>query len=221
MSRRIRALAFATGALLCAALAAGLASGYRTEIAAEYGALRSVVATVESLPPRRVLRPKVVERSLEVRRVPERFVPPDALAIPEEAVGRAPAAPLPAGSYLLASHLLEAASPKRSSRRPGPGRAPVDIAVAAAGGLIRQAGGQLRRVDVVVVSEPGPGRRGRTSVAAEGVRLLDLRPADADAELSPGPTTGSYVATLALTRAQAVRLIQAESFARQVRLIAR
>ncbi|MFN8161499.1 MAG: hypothetical protein U0R52_10720 [Solirubrobacterales bacterium] len=65
-------------------------------------------------------------------------------------------------------------------------------------------------MDVVVTSEPtGPGP-GRTYVAAPAVALLGL---------SPGP--GGAAATLALTRGQALRLIAAENFARQVTLLPR
>jgi hypothetical protein len=35
----------------------------------------------------------------------------------------------------------------------------------------------------------------------------------------PGPASGASIATLALTRDEALRLIEAESFARSVRLI--
>ena len=38
---------------------------------------------------------------------------------------------------------------------------------------------------------------------------------------SPGPGSATWTATLALRRPQALRLIQAENFARQVRLIPR
>lgn len=222
MSRRARAIAFAAGAAGCAALAAGLAGGYRADVAAEYGALRPVLIAGEPLPAKRVLRPKAVERSLEVRRVPERFVPPGALTAPAEAVGRVPAAPVPAGSYLIASQLVEPEPRHQGRRRAGPGRAPVDIAVSAAGALARFVGRGPRQVDVVVTTEPGPGRgSGRTYVAARAVRLMDLRSAEGEADPGPGPGRADWVATLALTRAQSLRLIQAESFARQVRMIAR
>ncbi|MGH2986646.1 MAG: hypothetical protein ACRDLO_08170, partial [Solirubrobacterales bacterium] len=84
--------------------------------------------------------------------------------------------------------------------------------------------GPGRRVDVVVTSEPGPGGgAGRTYVAAEAVALLDLR-AGGGADAGD-PVTGvggeTWMATLALTREQALRLIHAESFARGVRLIGR
>jgi Flp pilus assembly protein CpaB len=222
MSRRARAVAFAAGALGCAALAAGVAGGYRADVAAELGDLRPVLVAAEPLSARRVLRPGVVEGSLEVRRVPERFVPPDALTTPAEAAGRAPVAPVPAGSYVVASQLAEPRSARSRRRQVGPRRAPVDIAVSAAGALARFERRGPRRVDVVVTTEPGPGGGpGRTYVATKKVRLLDLRSAEGEPDAAPGPSSASWVATLALTRSQSLRLIQAESFARQVRVIAR
>ena len=77
-------------------------------------------------------------------------------------------------------------------------------------------------MDVVVTTEPGPGGTGRTFVAAGAVALLDLSPAggeEAGTDVVPGPQTDSWLATLALTRGEALRLIDAESFARSVRLI--
>jgi hypothetical protein len=76
-------------------------------------------------------------------------------------------------------------------------------------------------VDVVVTRAPGPGGAGRTSVAAEGVELLGLTETG---EPNAEPTLGAggvsaYVATLAVARSQALRLIEAENFAREVRLI--
>ena len=77
-------------------------------------------------------------------------------------------------------------------------------------------------MDVVVTTEPSTGAgAGRTFVAARAVRLLDLRPQSAD-EAPVDPTAGeAWVATLALTRPEALRLIHAQSFAREVRLIGR
>jgi hypothetical protein len=104
----------------------------------------------------------------------------------------------------------------------GAGRQPVEIAVAGAEALA--AGGDDPTgmlVDVVVTTEPGPGGEGRTYVAAAGVRLLALlEGAGGDGANDPLATAGQWEATLALTRPQALRLIQAESFARSVRLIA-
>jgi Flp pilus assembly protein CpaB len=224
MSRRARAAAFAAAALACAALSAGLAGGYRSDVAAQLGPLRPVVVAREPLLAGRPLEPEDVARSLEVRRIPERFVPPGALALPGDALGRAPAGPVTPGSYVLADQLR--LPQERSSNRPpglGAGKRPVEISVTAAGALTARSPRE-QRVDVVVTTEPGPGGGpGRTYVAAESVALLDLRSGGAGgaSDALPGAPAETWVATLALTRTQALRLIQAESFARAVRLIGR
>jgi hypothetical protein len=69
-------------------------------------------------------------------------------------------------------------------------------------------------VDVVVTSEPRGAGRGRTYVAANGVPLLGLGPGPD----GPGAATLA-AATLGLTRGQALELIAAENFARQVTLL--
>lgn len=227
MSRRGRAVGFASAAAVCAGLAAGAASGPAADPAPEFGELREVVVTVEALVPRRRLRERDIARALEIRRVPESFVPPGTLQVPQQAEGRSPLVPVPAGSYLLASQFggpSQAPAGRDSPRPLEPGRRPVEIAVEGAGTLSVEGAGE-RAVDVVVTTEPGPGGgAGRTYVAARGVELLGLRAVEGSAGLGdvvPGPATEAWVATLALTRPQALRLIQAESFARSVRLIGR
>jgi Flp pilus assembly protein CpaB len=226
VSRRVRAIAFAFAALACAALAAGVAGGYRADVDAQLGPLRSVVVARATIPARRPLRPADAGRLLEVRRVPLRFVPGGALAAPEQAIGRVPTGPIPRGAYLLATQ-LEAPGGSRHRRRPAPplrgGRSPVQISVTGATALAvggRDPAGA--RVDVIVTTEPGPGGgRGRTYVAAENVELLALtQSGEAAAELA-GPGVEASTATLALTRSESLRLIQAENFARQVRLLPR
>jgi Flp pilus assembly protein CpaB len=223
VSRRARAAGFAAAAAICAGIAAGATGGPPGGAAEQYGALTDVVVAVEPLAPRRPLGRQTADRALEIRRVPERFVPPDALARPEDAVGRRPAAAIPAGAYLLASQFAAPAE------RGGGGAAgadlagaqrPVEIAVVGAAAL---AGGGTGHVDVVVTTEGTSGAgEGRTYVAAEDVRLLELRATaeegDGDPLAAPGAET--WIATLALTRSQALELIHAESFAREVRLIA-
>ena len=219
MSRRVRAAGFAAAAALCAALAAAATGGEPS--ATELGELRAVVVTTRTLPARRPLRRDALEGALELRRLPERFVPPDALSDPQQALGRRPAATIPAGGYLVASQ-LESLRPGGEDRRPelSGGRRPVEIAVVGAGALAGSRGGPGRRVDVVVTTEPTVGAGvGRTFVAARAVGLLDLRPASAGG-VEP-PSTDSWVATLALSRSEALRLIHAQSFAREVRLIGR
>lgn len=214
MNRRRRAIAFAGLALLAAAVAAAIANGYGSSVARGYGPLRPVVVLTRGLGDDRPLGPADLSAALEVRRVPERFVPPGTLVSPTAALGLVPDAPLPAGSYLLAAHL----HPPRPQRTAVPslgGRRPVEISVSGADALL-VAGGPSpgAKVDVVVTTEPAGAGPGRTYVAAAGVPLLALGPG-AD---GPGPG-GTSAATLGLTRNQALRLIEAESFARKLTLL--
>jgi Flp pilus assembly protein CpaB len=224
MSRRARAVGCASAAAVCAGLAAGAAGGAAGDSAAQYGELREVVVAAEPLPAGRPLGRTAVAEALEVRRIPERFLPPDALTSPAQALGHRPATAIPAGGYLLTSQFR---APSSETPRPAPelggGRRPVEITVEGAGALA-SAGGTGHRVDVVVTTESSPGgAAGRTFVAAEAVGLLDLRPVNGDPadDVLPGPPSEAWIATLALTRAQALRLIHAQSFAREVRLIGR
>jgi pilus assembly protein CpaB len=215
MSRRVRAFGFLAAALIAAATAAALADGYGDSVVSGYGELRPVLVAGSDLPAGKPIDPEAAVGGLEVRRVPVRFAPPGVLSAPAEAVGMVPAAAIPAGSYLLATQL----HPPRSSgalASLGGGRRPVEIAVSGAGALEALGGPPLgSKVDVAVTTEPsGPGD-GRTYVAAPGVPLLGLGPGGEGVE---GETA---TATLGLTRRQALRLIEAESFARRVTLIPR
>jgi Flp pilus assembly protein CpaB len=221
VSRRARAIAFAALALACAGLAAAAASGYRGGIEAQLGVLRPVVIARSELTQREALTAHDAAELLEVRRVPARFAPPDGLTDPRQAVGREPLAPIPAGGYLTATALRVPAAPTRSSAgRPlAADREAVEIRVTGAEALTAGDADPIGEpVDVVVTSEPGPGGGpGRTYVAAEGIRLLALGGADPQAGDVAGPA--AWVATLAVSRAEALRLIHAQNFAREVRLI--
>jgi Flp pilus assembly protein CpaB len=224
MRRRVRAIAFGCAALACAALAAAMTGGYREDIQSELGPLRSVVVANARISANRPIPAKDVESLLEVRRVPARFAPAGALALPTQAAGRVPAAAIPAGSYVLAAQLQAPGAHKAPERRAslGPGRRPVEISVTGAEALAASGGDPVgTRVDVVVTTEPGPGGTGRTYVAAQRVRLLALsQSGDASGADYATSDADVWTATLALTREQALRLIQAENFARGVRLMA-
>ena len=215
MRRRRRALAFLLAALLAAGGAAAIADGYGARVVHGYGPLRPVVVLAADLSAGRRIGPDEIATALELRRVPERFVPPGALAVREEALGLVARAPLPAGSYLLGPQLALGRESRGNGRRLGGGRRPVEIAVSGVAALL--AAGPTpsgSKVDVVVTSEPTGAGPGRTRVAAAGVPLLALRPS---AE-GPGPAA-TAAATLGLTKRQALRLIAAESFARKVTLL--
>jgi Flp pilus assembly protein CpaB len=216
MSRRTRALAFVVAALIAAAGAAAIADRYGARVARGYGELRPVVVAASELKAGRTIDPRAAE-GLELRRVPDRFVPPGALRAPAEAIGLAPAATVPAGAYLLASQLRPQRSREAGAPGLGYGRRPVQIDVSGAEALLATGAPPAgARVEVVVTTEPsGPGP-GRVYVAAAAVPLLSLGPGAGGAE--PG---GTLAATLGLSRRQALRLIAAESFARQVTLLPR
>jgi Flp pilus assembly protein CpaB len=216
VSRRGRALAFVLAALCAAAVAAAIADGYGASVVRGYGELRLVVVAGTDLDPGEEIGPRQAAE-LELRRVPARFVPPGALENQAEAIGLAPTATIPAGSYLLASQLRPPRADPTGALGLGHGRHPVEISVSGAEALL-VAGAQPvgERVDVVVTTEPSGSGSGRTYVAAAAVPLLALDPG---AEGSA--TEGLAAATLGLTRGQALRLITAESFARQLTLLAR
>lgn len=214
MSRRLRAIVFAALALLAAAAAAAIANGYGSSMTRGYGPLRPVVVLTRVLEPPRPLGPEQLSAAVEVRRIPARFVPPGALVSPVAALGLVPATSLPAGSYLLAGQ-LRPPRPRRTAAAAMGDRRPVQISVSGAEALL--AVGQQRRgahVDVVVTTEPSGAGPGRTYVAAAGVPLLALGAGE------EGPVPGAAsVATLGLTKRQALRLIAAESFARRLTLL--
>ncbi len=116
MSRRTRAIAFAALALVSSALAASLAGEYRGGVEAQLGELRPVVVARSEVEAGRPLRPGDARELLVVRRVPARFAPVDALSDPVEAVGRAPRAPIPAGSYLTGALLRVPGEPGHGPR---------------------------------------------------------------------------------------------------------
>jgi Flp pilus assembly protein CpaB len=219
MSRRARALSFVLAAICAAAAAAAIADGYGASVARGYGELRTVVVATDDLRPGEEIDPRRAATALEPRRVPTRFVPPGALSAPAEAIGLVPEAEVAAGSYLLASQLRLPHAGGGPTVGLGHGRRPVVISVSGAEALL-VSGAQPAgaRVDVVVTTEPAGAGPGRTYVAAAAVPLLALAPAAAGAASEAG---GTVPATLGLTRGQALRLIAAESFARQVTILPR
>jgi Flp pilus assembly protein CpaB len=214
VSRRARAIAFLLAAALAAAAAAAIADGYGESVVRGYGELRPVLVATGDLRAGREIDPRVASEELEVRRVPVRFAPAAALAAPREAVGLIPTVAIPRGSYVLASLLRTARTP-RAGGILAKGRRPVEILLDGAGALstfgMQPVGS---KVDIVVTAEPSGSGSGRTYVAAAAVPLLALAPGG---EGGPGEAT----ATLGLTRPQALRLIAAESFARSVTVIPR
>jgi pilus assembly protein CpaB len=205
--------------LLCLALASGgLAASQVRErersVDAKVGPLVPVVVASRDIPPDERLRPA----DLAVRRVPARFVPPDALGARARLAGARAAVPVAAGAYITAGVLQGAAAAGERPLRPG--ERALELGVAG-GGLALAGTGS--RVDVLVSTRHHDGA-GRTFVALEDVALLDLRPAGGGA-LAAGQTLdeppATALATLRVTPRQAVYLTAAETFAHEIRLLAR
>jgi Flp pilus assembly protein CpaB len=208
-------LGFGLAALFAAVGAAAIADGYGDRVARGYGELRPVVVATALLPAGETLGPAAVAADLELRRVPVRFVPPGALAAPAQALGLIPTAAVAVGSYLLASQLRPPGSRSDLGAPLARSRRPVEIAVSGADALLVAGGDPVgTKVDIVVTTEPSGAGAGRTYLAAAAVPLLALGPGAEGAAAG-----GAALATLGLTRSQALRLIAAESFARKLTVL--
>jgi pilus assembly protein CpaB len=214
-ARRRRALLLLSLALARGGLAASLVRDRVERVQAQVGRPVPAVVARRDLPGDRDLSP----RDLALREVPARFLPPDALAAPEEAIGLRTRAPLAAGSYV---------TPAVLQGRPGDGglrRGERALEVAVAGGEALGETGPGARVDVLVSTEPHSGA-GRTELALEDVELLALREGTGAAS-APGDggegaaEAATALATLRVTARQALYLTAAQSFARELRLLVR
>jgi pilus assembly protein CpaB len=182
-----------------------------------------VGAPVEVLVAARHIRAGVrIQRgALALRRVPARFVPPDALGSAAGVAGTRAGAPIMTGAYVTPSVL---ARPSDGQGRGGGlrrGERAVTVEVAGAGALAGLAPGA--RVDVLVSTEPGDDG-GRTMMALAGAELLGLETGTAtysDSQPASGGTGPTALASLRVTLRQAVYLTAADNFAREIRLLAR
>jgi Flp pilus assembly protein CpaB len=214
VSRRARAVVFLVAALICALLAASVAGRYRSRLEARYGPLRPVVVATSDLAAGEPIGEERARVALTVRRVPASFVPPGALSQTADALGRAPGATIPTGSYLLGAQLVVPHANEPPAPGVGLGLRPVQVAVAGAEALtVGGAAPEGGRVDVVVSRQGGLGRSASAHIAATGVRLLALT--------GPAGPGEPWNATLAVTEQQALSLIAAQSAGREIRLLPR
>jgi Flp pilus assembly protein CpaB len=216
-SRR-RAALLAAVAVFCALLSAAAASRRDASLDAQLGELREVIVLEVGLEKGTLLQGPVARRGLGLREVPVRFLPPDHLSDPALALGSKLVADLPAGSYLLASQLRSPSEGEGSARALAAGLRPVEIVVT--GGAPPPPGA---RVDVLAADEPGSTSNPKVRVLARGVELLAIDSlSDGDALADPAdPGAGGWVARLALDRDDALRVIEADNYAREVRLLER
>jgi pilus assembly protein CpaB len=213
-ARRRRGLLLLCVALACGGLAAAQVAERERSVEARVGPLVPVLVAARDLDAGERLRPD----ALALKRVPARFVPPDALGSATQLAGARTAVPVGAGGYVTAA-LLDAGTDGADAGLAN-GERTVEIGVSGGGSPAALAPGS--RVDVLVSTEAGPGG-GRSFVALAGAELVALRPdpgagySDADAEAA----TPSALATLRVTLRQAVYLTAADNFSREIRLLAR
>jgi pilus assembly protein CpaB len=222
-TRRRRAAVLLSLAIACGGLAASRVQTRASEVEAQVGRLVPVLVTTTEVQP----GAKLSAAQLAVRQVPERFAPRDALAAPEEVVGQRVAGALAAGGYVTAGALTAAGQDEgRAAGRPiRRGERSVDVA--AAGGEALAGAPPGTRVDVIVTTESRNGSAGgRTYLALQDVELLGARAAGTATGGGSGAGDGAAsrattVATLRVTLREAVYLTAAQSFAREIRLLAR
>lgn len=199
--------------MLLAAVGAGLMAvtlvgGYSSSVSESYGDLRPAVVLTRSLVPGQLISPRVARGSFEVRQIPQRFLPAASIGDPAQVVGLEVIAPLPAGSYLTGPGLRPPGSDRPEQPVAGRGRHAVELSVAGAGALTGSG-----RVDVLVTTDDDRGG-GRTVMAARKVPLISIG-RGGQSDFGPGLTE----VTLGLTRKQAIRLVDAQSFARRITVL--
>ncbi|HEX6027237.1 MAG TPA: SAF domain-containing protein [Solirubrobacter sp.] len=193
MTRRRRAAVLLGLALLLGTLSATHVSRREAALEAQLGPVTEVVVARRDLPAGRVLQ----LTDLGVRSLPARYAPPGEPAFAAALAGQRLAVPVGAGAPVTPS-LLE-----RRREAPLFERGERAVEVVASGSAAAGA-----RVDVLVTTEK------RTQLALENVEVLAAR----SSQTEKGPRV---VATLRVGVAEAVYLVAAQSFAQDVRLLAR
>jgi pilus assembly protein CpaB len=195
-------------ALACGWLAASDVRSRERRLRAGLGPVATVVVARADLK----AGTRIAAGDLELRSVPARFLPPDAVGAVADAVGLRSAVRLLPGAYVTASALGAGAGgdePAGSGLAPGERALEVTVSNTSAAEL----GGAGARVDVLVTTGKDGGA-GRTTLALQDVQLLAVRP-------GAGQDSEKLVATLRVTVRQAVYLTAAQNFAQEVRLLPR
>jgi pilus assembly protein CpaB len=207
--------------LLCVALASGGLAASEVHDREQRAAER-LGPEVQVLVAARDLRAdsRIGRGAVAVRRVPTRFVPPDALPSRDTVIGARTAAPVAAGGYLTAS-LFEDGG-RRDGGAIRRGERAVTVEVTGGGAVATLPPGA--RVDVLVSTEAGAGG-GRTTMALAGAEVLSVEAGAGgeattaqDGTSTSGPTA---LATLRVSVEQAIYLTAADNFAREIRLLPR
>jgi pilus assembly protein CpaB len=205
VTRRRRACLLLGLATVLGALAASNVSHREAALRAQLGPLTQVVVARRDLAAGRVLK----LGDLGSRVVPTRYAPAAARVFAAALAGQRLAVPVPAGGTVTATLLVQRPrAPDEALRR---GQRAVDVL--ATGSPQTVVAGA--RVDVLVTSDRRDSSSGGTRLALQDVSVLAAHAAPADTRQP------RVLATLRVPAAAAVYLAAAESFARDVRLLAR
>jgi pilus assembly protein CpaB len=209
VSRVRRASVLLGLALLLGGLAASDVARREAALRASLAPLVDVVVADDDLAPRHRLR----LRDLAIRRLPARYAPVGAAAVPEELVGRRLAVPVPRGGAVGIAQLHD---PQATTGAPvAHGERAVEVVGLGSPQLV-VAGA---RVDVLVTRDRDSGSPAGTELALEAVEVLAARASEDGGAAGDGAPR--VAATLRVSVRQAVYLAAAEAFAREVRLLPR
>jgi len=214
MTRRRRALLLLALAILLGGLAA---ANVRRREAALRRALGPSALVLVTRAPLAAGAPLAAAHPL-LRALPRRWAPPDALASAAALRGARAAVALPAGAYVTAAVLrapdaggLDPAATLRPGERVAQLAALGDPASVVAGA----------RVDVLVTRDGDAGRPGRTVLALQDAEVLAARPAPAQDAGDAQADGARVLVSLRVSVRAAVYLAAAQSFARELRVLAR
>jgi pilus assembly protein CpaB len=200
-------------AAVCAGLAASFVDRYADDISAQVGPLQSVVVARRDMPRGTLVTPAVARTGLLQRRVPLRFAPPRSLQAPRQALGYRTLGSLAAGDYVGEAQLgSPRTAPLRNEARNG---RLVEVGVTGAS-TIAPALRPGALVDVLVTTDGNSGSP-RTYLALQRLELVEFR----DSSGTEARDGVDATATVRTTLRQAVTLIAAQNFAREVRVVPR
>lgn len=198
-----RAARFGAAAAACALLAGWMALSYTGSAAREAGPTRSVLVAAAPLERGTELG---ADAQFAVRRVPERFAPPDALSDLADAIGERLQVSLPAGAFVTRSMLSGGEGAASGLKlRSGERALTVDVVVA-------PTGESLVAGDRVDLYASGFGGNQQTEALIAGAEVLAV---------TEGAQADRARPTIRLATAQVAAVVRADVFAQELRAVLR
>jgi len=209
MSRRRRAAVLVLLALLLGGLAASDVAGREAALRESLGVPVGVLVAQEAVEPGEPLD----RARLALRRVPARYAPVDAFSGSSDVAGLKAAVAIPAGTDLVPSLVADPVQIASAAVPVGPGERVAEIVAKGSPEHIVRGS----RVDVLVTQDTSDGE-GETTLALEDAEVLRAARAPAAGGENPGPRV---TLSLRVRLREAVYLAAAQSFARELRVLAR